>query len=462
MVQQFALRLTLLVTLALLTLGAGAQTSPASPARVVAKPSPSTTFDQNVANIHWKRGTGTNYVVLIRLNDVYGIYGSPGLIEPDDRPYKTNGNGLMDATSFVPQNPNLPILCAGGVCSTTYLLKTGTYSSAADTTAQVLNTTIGAYYEVGVYEYFVDSNGNKNYTRGAKTTFAQPRIAPQITNITVDANSRPIITFKTAAENATSFLKVQWASDSAQLSSSLSSSFQLAPTNYAGASTYTSALPLTASGPLYYRVLLRAETRPLLAEEKYSKIVRYSPTGRYGSVITNLKAGASASAAAIDLKWTTTNEIYNGGFQLQYAADSLSWQNLGFVNSQVATISTTPGDYKYSTPFTGAMYYRIQQVDRASFITATTKSLLVQAVPLATQSASSYPKGVAAYPNPAHDVVEVFSTSAGSPVQLLNTLGQVVQQTTLAPGTAKLAVQDLPRGVYVVRQGAVSSRLVLE
>lgn len=450
-----------LFALVLIAHGAWAQTI--APSRVVVKPVTSTTFDQNVANIHWRKGNATNYIVLIRFNDVYSLYGSPEIIAPDDRPYATNGNGVMDANSLVAPNPYY-----GPVRSTTYLLKTGTYSSSADTTAQVVNTTIGQYYDVVVYEYSL-LNGAKNYTHGlngqfgAKASFSQPRVAPVITNLTVNGAYTPVITFTTAAENATSFFKVQWASDSTQLSSSLTSSFQVAPSNLPGASTYTVKLPLLAPGPLYYRVLLRAETRPLLAEDRPSKIMRYSPTGRYGALINNFRAGAAASAGAIDLKWTTSSEAYNGGFQLQVAPDSVSWQNLAFVNSKVIGISTTAVDYQYATPFSPGTYYRIQQVDPNGYVTATTHSLLVRATPLAATSATKSPAmGTGVYPNPAHDVVQVTSTTAGQPVELLNSLGQVVQTTTLAPGTASLAVQSLPRGVYILRQGNSSSRLVLE
>jgi hypothetical protein len=70
-------------------------------------------------------------------------------------------------------------------------------------------------------------------------------------------------------------------------------------------------------------------------------------------------------------------------------------------------------------------------------------------------------------PNPAHDAAQL-QLGAAAPttqaVQVLDVLGRAVRTTTLAAGAtrASLPVEGLPRGVYLVRVGASTQRLVLE
>lgn len=66
-------------------------------------------------------------------------------------------------------------------------------------------------------------------------------------------------------------------------------------------------------------------------------------------------------------------------------------------------------------------------------------------------------------PNPAHGTVRVGGLGAASTVQLLDAVGRVVRQLAVPAGAADvtLGLTDLPLGVYVVRAGAASQRLVI-
>lgn len=89
--------------------------------------------------------------------------------------------------------------------------------------------------------------------------------------------------------------------------------------------------------------------------------------------------------------------------------------------------------------------------------------------PLATAAATvvaSPVGGLHVYPNPASGTarVQLGSGSAPAPLQLLNTLGQVVlSHPALAVGqVAQLPLAGLAPGLYVVRCGALCQRLVVE
>ena len=67
------------------------------------------------------------------------------------------------------------------------------------------------------------------------------------------------------------------------------------------------------------------------------------------------------------------------------------------------------------------------------------------------------------YPNPASGRVYVTGAAAGQTLTLHNALGQVLRQA-IATGEADLAVPlgGLPPGVYVLKAGGQTQRLVVE
>jgi len=69
---------------------------------------------------------------------------------------------------------------------------------------------------------------------------------------------------------------------------------------------------------------------------------------------------------------------------------------------------------------------------------------------------------LAVWPNPAHGTVRLGGVGAGAPVQLLDAVGRVVRTVVAGADGASFDVQTLPAGVYVVRSGAQTQRLVVE
>ena len=71
-----------------------------------------------------------------------------------------------------------------------------------------------------------------------------------------------------------------------------------------------------------------------------------------------------------------------------------------------------------------------------------------------------------AYPNPARDAVRVrvLNTAIAGPLQLFDALGRLVHtQPAPAPGAeATLLLTGQPSGLYVLRCGALSLRLLVE
>ena len=70
---------------------------------------------------------------------------------------------------------------------------------------------------------------------------------------------------------------------------------------------------------------------------------------------------------------------------------------------------------------------------------------------------------VSLFPNPAHHTVRLTNASAG-PVTVLDAVGRTVRVATIAPGQAEatLSVEGLTPGLYLVRAGQQTRRLVVE
>lgn len=68
---------------------------------------------------------------------------------------------------------------------------------------------------------------------------------------------------------------------------------------------------------------------------------------------------------------------------------------------------------------------------------------------------------LAVYPNPARESVQVLG-SPGAPAQLFDALGHLVSTTALTEGTATLDLRNLAAGLYTVRCGELTRRLVVE
>ncbi len=76
---------------------------------------------------------------------------------------------------------------------------------------------------------------------------------------------------------------------------------------------------------------------------------------------------------------------------------------------------------------------------------------------------SSSEGSVQVYPNPSEGRLTIRTTEAATvPVKLVNMQGQVLLQTQLAKGQAQLDVSTLPKGLYLVKVGQHSERILLE
>jgi hypothetical protein len=151
------------------------------------------------------------------------------------------------------------------------------------------------------------------------------------------------------------------------------------------------------------------------------------------------------------IEWTTAEEISNSHFEVQRSNDSgKSFQSIGVVDA--AILPRTINNYSFldmeAKP--GVNYYRLKQVDRDGAFAYS---------PLRSLNFTTSAFAVKAFPNPAHDVLNIFINHADQPgtIHLVDMAGRehTVQSFEAGDSDHPLAIDNLIPGVYslIVQSG---------
>ncbi len=110
------------------------------------------------------------------------------------------------------------------------------------------------------------------------------------------------------------------------------------------------------SGQSPGRDTIIAEIRDVTADTVFA-------TWDYPAPVEMLAFTSSVEGRNVDLKWTTSSELNNSGFDIERAAEGGEWSKLGFVNGS-GTVSERR-DYAYTDRNieTGSYRYRLKQID---------------------------------------------------------------------------------------------------
>ncbi|MBG8554194.1 RCC1 domain-containing protein [Hymenobacter guriensis] len=196
----------------------------------------------------------------------------------------------------------------------------------------------------------------------------------------------------------------------------------------------------------------------LQVTDHFSEFYLTGPSAPLPVQLTQFMAQATGPQV-VRLSWATAQETNSATFEVERSSDGQQFAAIGKVAA--AGTSTMPRSYQLldeRLPAGAAvLYYRLRQVDQ----NGTAAYSLVQAVPLAGTGATR----LMVYPNPARDgAATLIGAAPGTAVQLLDALGRpVLSATADAAGNVVLSLPTgLPAGMYVVRSGAETLRLVVE
>lgn len=431
--------LFLLVLGSLATKHVFAQGPTIAPSRLIVTPRPAVNYDGNTVDIHWKPGNGSGYIVLI--STVNEFDGNGSVIEPNGTPYATNGNYRIEPASLVPKPSYMPPYPP----SKTYLLRTSLYSGPADTVAYVLNSTMGPKYIVQVYEYIIDANNNAYYSHTPPAYYVGPPTPPVYNSFTVDANNRIVIKWSNIAESTTRKYRVLYSNDSTSMP--YYNGTDVAPKNYPTRNDYETVVGINDGQPIYVKIYMETGSNFLGITQYYTKAYLANPPTPLP--VSLVSFDAKRTPADVQLNWATASEVNNAGFGIERSGDGSTWSKLDFVAGNGSTL--VAHKYTRSTPYVGAAYYRLRQMDLSGDAHYSTVRYI-------GADGSSSPLSL--YPNPGTGVLTVAGADASLPLLVYNAVGQVVQQ--LAAGLTTLDMSGTQPGVYLVRQGASSVRLLVK
>ncbi len=152
--------------------------------------------------------------------------------------------------------------------------------------------------------------------------------------------------------------------------------------------------------------------------------------------------------------FTTANEVNVAYYNIQRSSDGRWFTNIG--REEARNVQESCYVFVDQRPLTGTSYYRIE----ANHQDGSKQYSRVEKVQVNAQR-----KGIVVYPNPAKDVLIIEVAAAGE-LQLLDNLGRVVKQQSIALGKNSVDLSALAPGMYVLRvittTGVMVERVVKE
>lgn len=154
---------------------------------------------------------------------------------------------------------------------------------------------------------------------------------------------------------------------------------------------------------------------------------------------------AEKSSNGVILRWETSTEINNKGFQIQRSTDGLNhWFDVAFIAGAGNTTERHKYSYNDVSPFKGNNYYRLKQIN----FDGESKYSNIKTVRIVKSGELSL------YPTLAHDNITLEVAN----VDMLNTMvsvfdgqGRVVQKERLIDQKQQIDVSGLQRGMYLLR-----------
>ncbi|MFZ9877249.1 MAG: T9SS type A sorting domain-containing protein, partial [Chitinophagaceae bacterium] len=154
------------------------------------------------------------------------------------------------------------------------------------------------------------------------------------------------------------------------------------------------------------------------------------------------------------INWSTASEQNTKDFEVQYSTNTTNWDALANVQAAGNTTSTRNYSFTHQSPLKNNTYnyYRILQRDLDGKFSYSKIVSIVFDEP---------GPDFLVYPNPADKLATIYLSEA-SEVSLVNSAGSVVWKSKLPSGRNLLPLEKYSAGVYILRAGKSSQRLVIQ
>ena len=157
-------------------------------------------------------------------------------------------------------------------------------------------------------------------------------------------------------------------------------------------------------------------------------------------------------ANGTQLKWSTSSETNNKGFEIERSADGENFENVAFVKG--AGNSKTIEQYAFQLDYFTPAYYRLKQID---FDGAFEYSQVVYSGGEVSEIELS--------PNPFVETLKLNSNSNIDKIEIIDLTGKVLVSETINKETAEVETSHLAKGIYFInisQGGSVQTKRIIK
>ena len=166
---------------------------------------------------------------------------------------------------------------------------------------------------------------------------------------------------------------------------------------------------------------------------------------------------ANKNGRAVLLKWNTSSESNNKGFEIQKSADALNWTNIGFVKGHAFSTALINYVFTDAAPYSGKNQYRLIQVDMDG------KKTYSSVVNVDFKTKSFYTISN----NPGRGIYNI-NMPAGTErldLKVLDVNGKVLYKKTTSMGNQLLDISNFSPGMYwlqLIKDGSLFTEKIIK
>ena len=175
--------------------------------------------------------------------------------------------------------------------------------------------------------------------------------------------------------------------------------------------------------------------------------VDYIQSGSLPVQLVNFTARKSGESNL--LRWSTTAEINNSGFEIERSADARKFEKIGFMDGKGESKDMETYQFVDEKPLP-VSYYRLKQIDFDG------KSVNSQIVQVTSDS-----HDLKLYPNPTKDILTIETSGSGKSIEIYNLKGTKILDRPIT-NMQTVSTTNWPIGTYIIRNGNKSEKVVVE
>lgn len=158
--------------------------------------------------------------------------------------------------------------------------------------------------------------------------------------------------------------------------------------------------------------------------------------------LLNFNANLSGDVAI--LKWTTSSESNNRGFEIQRSRDGIQWIVIGFAGSAAAggnSAQLTSYNFTDLTPARGVNYYRLKQIAQdGGFVYSKTTTVLF----------NPQNNRLVVWPNPTQGMFQIRGLTGNETIRIIDPSGREIENRKAKQVLEKFDVARYATGIYQV------------